>query len=180
MAEEIEQIVSAKLTPKGALVEDTSMADMLETKGYGKKEGPRLLLADYEVLYLMYISKLEVKGDGKKLSFDHLVERALKNDANAWTRFLLYRDLRSRGYVPKEGFGFDVDFRVYDRGEHGSKPAKFVIFGLNEGTEISITALSKSIAQITRMGKTPIIAVVERRGEIIYYKVSKERFQGPT
>jgi len=40
--------------------------------------------------------------------------------------------------------------------------------------------LSKSIAQITRMGKTPIIAVVERRGEIIYYKVAKERFQGPT
>jgi len=180
MAEEIEQVVSARLTPKGALVEDEGIVVLLESKGYGKKEDSSLLLADYEMLYLSYIARLEIMEDGKKVAFDYLVERSLRNDTNAWTRFLLYRDLRSRGYVSKEGFGFGVDFRVYDRGEHGSKSAKFVIFGLNEGTEVSVTALSKSIAQITKMGKTPIIAVVERRGEIIYYKVSKERFQGPT
>jgi len=180
MSEEIEQVISAKLTAKGALVEDENIVALLESKGYGRKEDSSLLLADYEMLYLAYIAKLEIKEDAKKLDFHYLVERSLKNDANAWTRFLLYRDLRSRGYVPKEGFGFGVDFRVYDRGEHGTKSAKFVIFGLNEGTEVPITALSKSIAQITRMGKTPIIAVVERRGEIIYYKVAKERFQGPT
>lgn len=180
MAEEIEQVVSAKLTAKGALVEDVVIADLLESKGYGKKEGSNLLLSDYEMLHLVYISKLEVEEKKERLSFDALVVRALRNDPNAWTKFLLYRDLRSRGYVPKEGFGFGVDFRVYDRGEHGTKPAKYVIFGLNEGTEIPIESLSKSISQISRMGKTPIIAVVERRGEIIYYKVSKERFRGPT
>ena len=180
MAEEIEQVVSATLAPKGAVVEDEGIVVLLESRGYGKREESSLLLADYEMLYLAYIARLEIKEDGKKVAFDYLVKSSLKRDPNAWTRFLLYRDLRSRGYVPKEGFGFGVDFRVYDRGEHGTKSAKFVVFGLNEGTEVSITALSKSVAQITRMGKAPIIAVVERRGEIIYYKVSKERFQGPT
>ena len=180
MAEEIEQVVSSKLTAKGVLVEDSSAVELLESKGYGKSEDSNLLLSDYEALYLVYISKLELKEKNQKLSFDELVKKALKNDPNAWTRFVLYRDLRTRGYVPKEGFGFGVDFRVYDRGEHGTKPAKFVIFGLNEGTEIPIASLAKSIAQITRMGKTSIIAVVERRGEIIYYKVSREKFQGPS
>ena len=28
--------------------------------------------------------------------------------------FLVYRDLRSKGYVAKEGFGFGNDFRVYE------------------------------------------------------------------
>jgi tRNA-intron endonuclease len=94
----------------------------------------------------------------------------------AWTRFLIYRDLRSRGYVAKEGFGFGVDFRVYERGDYGNKPAKYVVFGINEGTEMQVDKLNDAIEQIGHMGKEPVIAVIERRGEVIYYKVSKMRF----
>ena len=36
--------------------------------------------------------------------------------------------------------------------------------------------LQKKIDDITHMGKEPIIAVIERRGEIIYYKISKINF----
>ena len=98
-------------------------------------------------------------------------------DQTAWTKFLIYRDLRTRGYIPKEGFGFGTDFRVYEKGEYGSKPAKYVIFAMNEGTEINVQSLTSSVKQILRMGKLPIIAVVERRGEVIYYHLSKSRFR---
>jgi len=36
--------------------------------------------------------------------------------------------------------------------------------------------LQKKIDDITQMGKEPIIAVIERRGEIIYYKINKMNF----
>jgi len=36
--------------------------------------------------------------------------------------------------------------------------------------------LQKKIQEITQMGKEPIIAVIERRGEIIYYKINKMNF----
>ena len=36
--------------------------------------------------------------------------------------------------------------------------------------------LQKKVEQITQMGKEPIIAVIERRGEIIYYKISRINF----
>ncbi len=36
--------------------------------------------------------------------------------------------------------------------------------------------LQKKIEQITQMGKEPIIAVIERRGEVIYYKINKMNF----
>ena len=75
MTEEIEQVVSARLTPKGALVEDEGIVALLESKGYGKKEDSSLLLADYEMLYLTYIARLEIKEDGEKVAFDNLVER---------------------------------------------------------------------------------------------------------
>ena len=36
--------------------------------------------------------------------------------------------------------------------------------------------LQKKIDDITQMGKEPIIAVIERRGEVIYYKINKMNF----
>jgi len=47
---------------------------------------------------------------------------------------------------------------------------------LNEGTQKKIGYIQKNIEQITKMGKEPIIAVIERRGEVIYYKISKIDF----
>ena len=36
--------------------------------------------------------------------------------------------------------------------------------------------MPKQIQEITKMGKEPIVAVIERRGEVIYYKISKINF----
>nr|MCS5528932.1 tRNA-intron lyase [Nitrosopumilus sp.] len=52
----------------------------------------------------------------------------------------------------------------------------FLIFGLNEGQQEKMGALQKKIEDITQMGKEPIIAVIERRGEVIYYKINKMNF----
>ncbi len=75
-----------------------------------------------------------------------------------------------------DGFGFGSDFRVYERGDYGEKGAKFLIFGLNEGQQEKIGILQNKIDEITQMGKEPIIAVIERRGEVIYYKINKINF----
>nr|AIF17583.1 tRNA intron endonuclease [uncultured marine thaumarchaeote KM3_78_A04] len=34
----------------------------------------------------------------------------------------------------------------------------------------------KKVEEITKMGKEPIIAVIQRQGEIIYYKISRMNF----
>ena len=47
---------------------------------------------------------------------------------------------------------------------------------MNEGRQEKIGQLQKKIEQITQMGKEPVIAVIERRGEVIYYKISKIDF----
>jgi len=120
------------------------------------------------------ISKL--KKVNKNIIFDELIQKYTQKDDDTLTRFLLYRDLRTKGYVVKDGFGFDSDFRVYEKGNYGKKDAKFLIFAFNEGTQQKIGKLYKNIQEITQMGKEPIIAVIERRGEIIYYKINKMNF----
>ncbi len=179
MTEEFEKEVSAKLTKKGVVVEDPDAIAELSAKGFGVKEDGSLLLKDFEALYLMYIKRLVVSSGDRFLMFNEMVDYALKRDPDAWTRFIVYRDLRSRGYVVKDGFGFGVDFRVYERGEHLSKPAKYLVFSLNEGSKKGIRGFSKAVDKILEMGKEPVVAVIERRGEVIYYKVSKMRFKKP-
>src|SRR3972149_9164275 len=149
----------------------------LEERGFGDKSDKRLYLKDYEALFLMYASKMNVLKGKSQIQLDDLVEFALNRDPDAWTKFLIYRDLRSRGYVAKEGFGFGVDFRVYGRGEFGDKAAKYVVFGLDQGKEIPVRDMGNNVDQITKMGKDPIVAVIESRGEVIYYKVSKETLE---
>jgi len=110
------------------------------------------------------------------MDFDSILRISLKSDKQILTRFLIYRDLRSRGYVAKEGFGFGADFRVYERGTYEKKPAKYVVFGINEGTNTKLSSFSKTLSDIRIMGKDAIVAVVERRGEVIYYKLEKVNF----
>lgn len=175
---ELQQSINARLARRRLkfIIDDEKHRDQLKNKGFGEKEDSEYVLKPYEALYLIYTKKLIIKDLDNTVDFDGLVRTILKRDKNILTRFMVYRDLRSRGYIPKEGFGFGVDFRVYERGEYEKKPAKYVVFGISEGTKIKADKLAETIEQITRMGKDAVVAVIERRGEVIYYKMSKVAF----
>lgn len=171
------EVVEARLASGGAklLVDEARSQDGLRTRGFGEREGQQYVLKPYEALYLLQAKKLAIAGK-KEMTFDALFETLLKHDRSIMAKFLVYRDLRSRGYVAKEGFGFGDDFRVYERGEYEKKPARYVVFGVSEGTSMPARSFASAVEQIEKMGKEAIVAVIERRGEVIYYKASKMRF----
>ena len=168
--------VEGRLIGGRAVIESPEMRHALELRGYGEQDGKRFVLADFESLYLVYVGRLLLKKGGAAVDFDGLIRTCKRSDGDILTKFLIYRDLRTRGYVVKDGFGFGTDFRVYERGHFGEKGAKYLVFALNEGRQERIGPLQKKISEISRMGKEPIIAVVERRGEVIYYKISGMTF----
>jgi tRNA-intron endonuclease, archaea type len=169
--------VEATLAGDNAAVTDKSRAAELEGAGYGTKGENGLVLRDYEALYLLYSKKLTLRDKtGRTVEFEELAELHQKRASDSWTKFIIYRDLRTRGYVVREGFGFGTDLRVYERGDFPQKPAKYVVFALDEGIEKRLSELQKSVREMAKMGKEAIIAVIERRGEVIYYRVSRARF----
>jgi len=176
MSFDFETKISAKLINEKITVINPKMQNILKERGFGESEKDTLILNSFETLYLLYNDKLELKKINKNIVFDELIQKYIQKNDDILTRFLLYRDLRTKGYVVKDGFGFGSDFRVYERGNYGLKDAKFLIFVFNEGTQQKIGKLHKNIEEITKMGKEPIIAVIERRGEIIYYKINKMNF----
>jgi tRNA-intron endonuclease, archaea type len=176
-SEEVQHsIIEGYLAGDGRIVIDESrFQDELHTKGFGEKENAEFLLKPYEALYLSHTKRLKLKNK-PTMGFNSLFEQLLKHKRNIMTEFLVYRDLRSRGYVAKEGFGFGNDFRVYERGDYEKKPAKYVVFGVNEGTNTTAKDFASTVSQIRKMGKEAVVAVIERRGEVIYYKASTIHF----
>ena len=169
-------LVEGELISDQTKISNKEMIHELDLKGYGEIENGKLILKFFESLYLLYSDRLILKKGKKKIDFGGLMNICQKQNPEALTKFLIYRDLRNRGYVVKDGFGFGSDFRVYERGHFGEKGAKYLVFGLNEGQEEKMGNLQKKIEQITQMGKEPIIAVIERRGEVIYYKINRMNF----
>ena len=169
-------IIEARMAGNGKIViVETRFQDELRTKGFGEKEDAEYILKPYEALYLFHTKRLKLKNK-PETDFNSLFELLLKHNRNIMSEFLVYRDLRSRGYVAKEGFGFGNDFRVYERGEYEKKPAKYVVFGIKEGTNTTAKEFASIVDQIQKMGKEAVVAVIERRGEVIYYKAATIRF----
>src|SRR4030066_1591236 len=108
---------SGVLAEKGVRITEQSSIDSLSQRGYGTTENDVFTLTFYEALYLQDKDLLEVKDDeGKEADFQRLLQRYEAVEENAWVNYLVYRDLRSRGDVVREGFGAGIDFRICERG----------------------------------------------------------------
>ncbi len=110
---------------------------------------------------------------GEAVGFQDLLKHFQSVDENAWVRYLIYRDLRSRGYVAREGFGLGIDFRVYERGEYGKETAEYLIFGIQEGQPVTVEELARALRYVQSLKKELVLAVINRRGEVVYYSLSK-------
>jgi tRNA-intron endonuclease, archaea type len=157
------------------IVNENKDKDQLRNKGFGEIFNQEFILSGLETLYLLSNNKIKLVGK-REYDFSSLLKMLLKKDKKILTKYLIYRDLRSKGYVVKEGFGFGIDFRIYERGDYGKRPSKYVSIGINEGINIKSKDFVDMIDQIENMGKDTVIAVIERRGEVIYYKTTKMSF----
>ena len=176
MSTEADPEIQGVLIKNQTIILEPNRQQELEQKGYGEIEKDKLFLKSFESLYLLYTGMLVIFKGKKNVNFNSFLQICKKHDKDILTKFLVYRDLRNRGYTVKDGLGFGSDFRVYDKPFSPKSPSKFLVFGLNEGKHEKISELRQKIEEITKIDKEPIIAVIQRQGEIIYYKVSKMNF----
>jgi tRNA-intron endonuclease len=170
-----ERTIAASLKDDVVTVSSPEGVEELSLRGYGVIESNKLYLTFYEALFLLGKDELDLKNEesGEKMGFQDLMERFQTLDKDTWIRYLIYRDLRSRGYVAREGFGLGIDFRVYERGDYGKETAKHLIFGIQEGQPVSVEQLARTQKYVQSLKKNLVLAVINRRGEIVYYSLSQ-------
>jgi len=167
--------ITATLKNNTITITDPNSIEELFTRGYGTKHNNTLTLAYYEGLYLHSKNIIQVQQakPKKPLSFQQLLSHYKTLDLNAWAKYLIYRDIRSRGYTAREGFGLGTDFRMYERGQYGTATAKYLIYGIQEGQPITMETLAQTLKTAHSQKKELILAVLNRRGEIVHYTLSQ-------
>jgi tRNA-intron endonuclease, archaea type len=126
-----------------------------------------------EALYLMEKGRLLIKSDaGRKVAFESYVKKARKVEPNFWIRYIVFKDMRNRGYIIKTALKFGADFRVYDRGiKPGEDHAKWIVFPVHEGSTLTWHEFSAKnrVAHSTR--KRLLMGIVDAENDVTYYEV---------
>ena len=152
-------------------------ADRLSQQGfYGTRiDGNKLELEPVELLHLIERKRVVVTTpSGEHVDSDYIVNGLLVDDPDLWIRYLVFRDLRSRGYAVRKGFGSGIDFRVYARGDRpGTANAKELVYVLKEGVPISLSDLDLVTRTAAGSRKDLVFALVDQNGEVNFYKVAQ-------
>ena len=140
----------------------------LRDRGFGDLKGNKLILSPYESFYLFEKQKIIVHGKRTEgaMTLRDLVQRFSIGKPAIWIKYLVYRDLRDRGYIVRESNRL-FDFDIYGKG-----PIRRLISIVYEGGEASLRKLARLLSYADSERKELILAVVDRRTDIVYYTLS--------
>ncbi|MEE9236805.1 MAG: tRNA-intron lyase [Thermoplasmata archaeon] len=172
--------MASRMVDGKVLVDDPARGSQLYSRGYfgNPLSGGGVELDLVEATYLMEMGKLDVLKGGRRLRMEDLLRAGHTLNPNFEIRYLVYRDLRQRGYVVKPGIP-PLDFRVFPRGTGPDKgPTKYWVLAISERSVFDIQELESYIADVANVRKQLIVAVVDEESDITFYRVSKASPRG--
>ena len=152
-----------------SLYSNSSEAISLTSKSsLGEIKQGKVIYSIYEALYLLEIKKAELLDSKlKKISFHELLKKANH------TLYIVFRNLRNKGNIVKEGLKFGADFRVYKSGEKpGQAHAKYLLYATNSNEKLNLKdfCAKARIAHSTK--KILLLAVVDSEEDTSYYEIN--------
>ena len=137
---------------------------LYEQNGVGRPDAAGLSLSPEEALYLVQKGKITVEG----CSFDELLV-IFAARPGFFRSFLVYRDIRERGYAVQKG---PHDFRVFRRGQKpGTGRSQYLVRVLSERDTIDFSCLIAEVGTSANLRKQHLLAVVDDESELTFYEV---------
>ncbi|MEM0343455.1 MAG: tRNA-intron lyase [Thermoplasmata archaeon] len=162
------------------LVEDQAEASQIHNKGhYGVPQpGGSLKLDLMEAVYLVESDRLKVVQDGREKSSSELLRIAHKISEGFEVKYLVYRELRQRGYVVKAGAP-PLDFRVFPRGGSPNKtPSRWWVSAVSERSSFDLGKLLEHLDRTADVRKNLLLAIVDEESDVTYYEVRRVHPKG--
>jgi tRNA-intron endonuclease len=126
-------------------------------------------LSFLEALYLLEKQRIALVDEKSRsqISVQQLREYATKVYDEFEDKYLVYKDLRNRGYIVRPGLKFGADFGVYQHGP-GIDHAPFIVHALPKGTTINPIETVRAGRLATTVRKKFIIATISPSGTVNY------------
>lgn len=164
----------AILTKEKVITEDSDEArDLYNKRVFGTiVNNKNVSLSFVEALYLLNKGRIRIYDSrNKEVSEESFVKRVQKREANLWTRYVVFKNLRDRGYVVKTALKFGGDFRVYDRGiKPGEDHAKWIVFPVHESSTLTWHDFSAKNRVAHSTKKRLLLGVVDAEDDVSYWE----------
>jgi len=137
-------------------------------KGLGHLDSGKVVYSPYEAFYLIETKKAELIKNEKPISVAKASKLILKNK-QTFNNYLVFKNLRERGYIVKTGLKFGAEFRVFKKTD---KHARWLVYITTEKEKADWQVfISKNrIAHST--GKKLLVAIIDTQQDITYYEVT--------
>lgn len=159
---------------------DPSEAGTVYGRGYFGTLGEGGLRLDrYEASYLLEMERLAAVDErGAPVAWPELFRQALRAEPGFGVRYLVYRDLRQRGYVVRQGPP-PYAFAVLPRGGVLQKtPAKYWVAAYSERAPFALAELFELADRATASKKSLLLAVVDEESDLTFYRVRRPQPTG--
>ena len=168
--------IISKLSEDRVLIFNRDGISRLNAKGYGELNDNFLSLSIVEALYLLSKNWIKVKSkSGQLLSFEELYDYAHNIEEKICIKYMVYRDLRNRGYTVKTGLKYGSDFRLYSRENINAIHSEYVVKVFSEDRPCAISELTGFVRVAHSVRKKLIISIVDDDGDIVYYNMGYVR-----
>ena len=139
---------------------------------FGEQKSGKILYSIFEAIYLLEKGKIEIKFGKKKLKVDSLIELWREKDPNIRTKYVVFRNMRDRGFIVKTALKFGAEFRVYDRGiKPGEDHARWVLFPVSESIGLTWQDFSAKNRVAHSTKKNLLIGIVDAEEDTTYYEI---------
>ena len=146
---------------------NSSEAIALSSKSsLGEIKQGKVIYSIYEVLYLIDEKKAELIRGQSKVKFEPLLKKA---DESVYA---VFKDLRDKGNILKEGLKFGADFRVYEKGERpGKNHAKYLLYIVDSSKKLELKDFAAKARIAHSTNKILLLAAVDSERDMSYYEV---------
>jgi tRNA-intron endonuclease len=147
-------------------LDEESLNRIIKTE-YGQVTDQKLLLNKYEAFYILQENQLQIFDEkGDSLNPEKYYQRYRATLNLNLEKLLVYGELRQKGYRINE-----IQTNIFDFMADDGSSRSYYIKILPEGGSYKIEDLNNLVKISIRHKKEPIIAIVERNGEVIFYRL---------
>ncbi|MGB9937966.1 MAG: tRNA-intron lyase [Methanobacterium sp.] len=156
------------------IITDKKGIKLHEKSHYGNLIAEGLQISLIEALYLAEKERINIFKEGEEVSIEEMF-KIIRNE-DLLTKYLVFSDLRNRGYIVKTGFKYGSEFRLYERGKSpGNGHSDYLVKVISEDYELQVSDFSSYVRVAHGVNKKLLFAVVDEENDITYYNVEWTR-----
>ena len=145
-----------------------------EKSMFGKIEADSLQLSLIEACYLLEKDRLDIYEDDIECTTGYIID--ILKEKGIYGKYIVYRDLKDRGFVIKTGFKYGSEFRLYNRGGGpGKSHSDYLVKVIFENYEINSLDFASYIRVAHGVNKKFLLAIVDDDFDITYYNIEWTR-----